>query len=118
MRPRMIRLAPRWGSGDSDVRFTPINARVPKTRRIESQIIGREGSSDSPEADAVRRVVVRARGIAASSHFRLRQLAPSNGHAVQLRPTALTVNAGAQRPPPERYHGSIGTRCWASAASA
>jgi hypothetical protein len=34
-----------------------------------------------------------------------------NGLAVQLRSTALTANAGAQRPPPERYHGSIGTSC-------
>jgi len=41
-----------------------------------------------------------------------------NGHAVQLRPTALTANAGARRTPPERYHGSIGTRCWVSAATA
>jgi hypothetical protein len=39
-----------------------------------------------------------------------------NGHAVQLRPTALTANAGTPRPPPERYHGSIGTSCWAPAA--
>ena len=31
-----------------------------------------------------------------------------NGHAVQLRLTALTVSAEARRPPPERYHGSIG----------
>jgi hypothetical protein len=28
-----------------------------------------------------------------------------NGHAVQLRPTALTANVEALRPPPERYHG-------------
>src|SRR5678815_1308012 len=41
-----------------------------------------------------------------------------NGSAVQLRPTRLTVNAGAQCPPPERYHASIGTSCWASAATA
>jgi hypothetical protein len=44
--------------------------------------------------------------------------APPNGLAVQLRPTALTINAGARRPPPERYHRSIGTSCWASAATA
>ena len=31
-------------------------------------------------------------------------LPPPNGHAVQLRPTALTVNAGARRPPPECYY--------------
>ena len=33
--------------------------------------------------------------------------APPNGHAVQLHPTTLTANAGALRPPPERYHESI-----------
>ncbi len=36
----------------------------------------------------------------------------------QLRPTALTANAAARRPPPERCHGSIGRSCWASAATA
>jgi len=34
---------------------------------------------------------------------------PPNGLAVQLRPAALTTNAGACRPPPGRYHGPIGT---------
>jgi hypothetical protein len=43
---------------------------------------------------------------------------PPNGLAVQLRPTALTANGGARRPPPERYHESIGASCWASAATA
>jgi hypothetical protein len=40
-------------------------------------------------------------------------LSPLNGLAVQLRPTALTANAGARWPPPERYQGSIGTSWWA-----
>jgi hypothetical protein len=43
---------------------------------------------------------------------------PPNGYAVQLRPTALTANSGARRPPPRRYHTSIGTSCWVSAATA
>ena len=45
-------------------------------------------------------------------------LVPHNGYAVQLRPTALTANAGAERSPPEQYHESIGTSCWVSAATA
>jgi hypothetical protein len=44
--------------------------------------------------------------------------APPNGLAVQLRPTALTANAGARCPQPERYHGSIERSCWASSAAA
>jgi hypothetical protein len=35
----------------------------------------------------------------------IHRFAPPNGYAVQLRPTALTINAGALCPPPERYHG-------------
>jgi hypothetical protein len=85
---------------------------------VRSEALQAPEDAESPKASANNEGTGRHASDKEYGETFVRQITPPNGHAAQLRPTALTANAGARRPPPGRYHGLIGPSCWVSAATA